>query len=89
MKNMDFYKLIKKPGKKSACEILVKTIIVVGALAAITLLVCALYRKWKKCTTISVDNDFDDEWFCDCDEPENACCAGECDAEGNCEDKEI
>ena len=93
---MDLYKLIKKQEKKSASEILVKTIIVVGAVAAIALLVAALYKKWRKCTTISPDTEFEDEWFCDCNandtscccDDENVCCPGG-QAEGNCEDKEI
>ena len=70
---MDLYKLIKKQEKKSASEILIKVIVVVGALAAITLLLAALYKKWQKCTSISVNDDFDDEWFCDCGCDDNSC----------------
>jgi len=91
---MDLYKLIKKQEKKSAGEILIKVVLVFGAIAAITLLLAALYKKWQKCTAISVNDDFDDEWFCDCGCDDNCCtdanvcCPGESDAEVEYEAKE-
>ena len=78
---MDLYRIIKgEPEKKSCTEKIVKLAIVIGSIAAVGILVLALYKKWKECKAADTEyDDFDDEWFCDCDE-----CAEECDSEPEC-----
>lgn len=99
---MDLYKIIKRePEKKSCLEKFGKAMLVIGAVAAVGVLVLAFYKKWKECQAIKADaDDFDDEWFCDCDEyvvndadsegfePECVCCPDESQAEVEYEEKE-
>lgn len=67
---MDLYKIIRRETeKKSKLETFAKVMLVIGAVAAVGILVLALYKKWKEChCSDSEYDDFDDEWFCDCDE---------------------
>ena len=95
---MDLCRIIKRePEKKSGADKLIKAMIVIGSIAAAGLLVLALYKKWKECNCADLGyDDFDDEWFCDCDdcggfdesgEPECVCCPDEsCDCGCDCED---
>lgn len=102
---MDLYKMIKRePLRKSKFETFIKVVLVIGSIAAVCMLALALYKKWKECNICSAnDDDFDDEWFCDCDEcadeydfadedediePECVACPDESQAEVEYEEKE-
>lgn len=82
---MDLYRIIKRePIKKSKFENFMKVVLVIGSIAAISMLALTLYKKWKECNVgCACDDDFDDEWFCDCDE-----CSDEYDFDDETEDIE-
>jgi competence protein ComGF len=67
---MNLYKLVKRePEKKSGLEIFVDIALAVLSISALLFIVYTLYKKWKRSTLVQAsDDDFNDEWFCDCDD---------------------